>query len=323
MEWIIKGMTLIFLMHLSGCAGTRKVSETEEVAGMKPLIEDFTFRKGLSLRGNDSFDPDRGGIIFPFHEKQGDPVWQLAEWGSDFLLSQNDLMVKDGMKTFRNKGKSITFQKSDGITRVQMEVKASEEYIHPRKEGDPWPHLLLEQEFLTKPKLTDMDRFVLIFEGRLMYCDSRMDEDEFDSSLHTAQYQMFLTIQNLNKESAGYGDYLWFGIPFYDDRYIVIPHYAAKDGGKEDATGKFIYSLSSDEFTEKGFHTGEWIRIEKDLKPFIKEAVLYAQDRGYLKSSDLDDFRVSGMNIGWEVPGTFDCGFEFRRLDLRYSDPDL
>jgi len=37
------------------------------------------------------------------------------------------------------------------------------------------------------------------------------------------------------------------------------------------------------------------------------------------ESQALTDYRIAGMNIGWELPGTFDVDLEIRRLSLRAS----
>ena len=40
--------------------------------------------------------------------------------------------------------------------------------------------------------------------------------------------------------------------------------------------------------------------------------------RGFLEdSNDLADYHISGMNIGWEVPGLFDIEMQVRNLSLK------
>lgn len=245
------------------------------------------------------------------------PVWEVAEWGTKFELTEADKQAADnGRVQYTNPGKSIAFARNGGDITVAMEVVTSAEYESPRKQNQAWPHLLIEQEFPNKPLLNDLKGLVLQFEGRLTGAEMKMDRHDFDPGLHTAQFQLFITVQDLNPNSAYYGDYLWFGIPFYDYRHEKIPLYAAQDVGKGDATGKFIYSVSSADITDGTFHSGEWIAIEKDIYPLIKQALKLAKERGYLTGSFMEDFRLSGMNLGWEVPGTFDAGFEFRGFDL-------
>ncbi|HRN56148.1 MAG TPA: hypothetical protein PLL71_06835 [Agriterribacter sp.] len=282
------------------------------------LLGDPNFESGLYLKGDVSGTPSAGEVLYPFGKKDNKPAWQMAEWGSRHLLHQSDMMDKNGTKLYENPGKLLSFTKVDNTTRVRMDVKASTEYDHPRKSGEGWPHLLVEQEFTTKPFLKYTDKLVLSFEGRLVDCISKMPAGSFDAGLHTAQFQLFITLQNLNPQSPSYGELVWFGVPFYDYRYRRQEVYAAKDIGKDDATGMFIYSIGTADYMQGSFHDGNWIKIEKDLKPFMVKAFDIAKERGYLKGAYIDDMRISGMNLGWEVPGTFDAGFEFNNFDLRY-----
>ncbi|MBX2923255.1 MAG: hypothetical protein KF746_13730 [Chitinophagaceae bacterium] len=282
------------------------------------LLGDHSFEAGLYLRGNVSGAPSAGEVLYPFGKKGGKPTWQLAEWASKYLLHQSDRVEKDGTKWYENKGKLVSFVREGNTTKIRMDVKASAEYDRPRKRGEAWPHLLIEQEFVTKPFLKYTDELILNFEGRLVNCISQMPPGSFEAGLHTAQFQLFITLQNLNPQSPSYGELVWFGVPFYDYRKRQQKVYAAKDVGKDDATGLFIYSVGTTDYMQGSFHDGNWIKIEKNLKPLMVKAFDVAKERGYVKGAYIDDIRVSGMYLGWEVPGTFDAGFEFKGFDLKY-----
>lgn len=282
------------------------------------LLSDRNFEGGINLRGNNSSDPRRGIYIYPFRKKGESSVWQLAEWGSRVLLKPSDFSRRDGASVFKNNTKLVSFKKIKSGVKVGMDVTASEEYDRPRRQNEDWVHLLIEEEFETKPRIAAIDSLLLLFDGRLTKSVSRM-ANTFDPRLHTAQFQLFVVVQNLNRLSSGYRDFLWFGIPFYDYRHRTIERYAAQDIGKGDATGKFIFSLGTRDFSDQSFHDGKWIKVRVNLKPYINEAIATAKKRGYLKQSNPDDFGVTGMNLGWEVPGIFDVGFEFQGFDLKYK----
>ncbi|HTN08312.1 hypothetical protein [Agriterribacter sp.] len=320
MKLIFKALGCMLLAACSNKLNTAVVNENEpETLTAVSLFTDNHFEKGFFLKGDVSGIPSAGESLYPFGGEGQKPVWELAEWTSKYLLHQSNMVEKDGTKWYENKGKLVSFKREGKDTHIRLDVKAAAEYDHPRKNNEPWPHLLIEQEFPVKPLLKDMENLFLHFEGRLIDCVSKMPADTFDPGLHSAQFQVFIIVQNRNQQSPEYGDYLWFGVPFYDYRHKQQQVYAARDVGKGDATGKFIYSLGNADYMKGSFHDKKWIKIEKDLKPFMLKAVTIAKERGYLVGSSVEELGVTGMNIGWEVPGIFDAGFEFKGFDLIYT----
>lgn len=316
--FLVIGLGLVEACRVKKCSLSTPADEFSKAPPIS-LIKDPGFRNGLYLKGAVSGAPSAGESLYPFGSDGHQSVWELAEWNSRHLLHQSLLNDKDGMKLYENKAKRVSFEQKGNEIVVRLDVNASVEYDHPRKSNEPWTHLLVEQDFIEKPLLKDIDKLTLFFDGRLIQCVSAMPEGTFDPGLHTAQFQLFLVIQDRNPQSIKLGDFLWFGVPFYDYRFRKASVYAAQDIGKDDATGKFIYSLGTDDFMQGSFHDKEWIKIEKNLKPFIMEAISVAKERGYLSGSAIEDMGISGMNLGWEVPGIFDAGFEFKRFDLKYS----
>lgn len=80
----------------------------------------------------------------------------------------------------------------------------------------------------------------------------------------------------------------------------------------------FIFTPSGETYTSQSAHDGAWITIDRDLLPLLREALETAWQRGFLtESKNLADYRISGMNIGWEVPGIFDVEMQLRKLSLK------
>jgi hypothetical protein len=80
----------------------------------------------------------------------------------------------------------------------------------------------------------------------------------------------------------------------------------------------FIYTPAGDVFSPKSTHDQKWITIDTDLLPLMREGLEAAWRDNFLKESQaLADYRIAAMNIGWEVPGTFDVDLASRRLSLR------
>ena len=88
------------------------------------------------------------------------------------------------------------------------------------------------------------------------------------------------------------------------------------DTGKKDATGKFIYTVAGAALGEASLKTGQWVALNVDLLPHILEGLQEAAKRGYLKSSDPHDYAVANMNLGWEIPGTFDAAVQVQDLEI-------
>jgi len=128
---------------------------------------------------------------------------------------------------------------------------------------------------------------------------------------------MFLVVGNINKDSENSGDYFWFGVPFYDSRYDIPPSHKARDGGKADATGRFIYTIAGENVTPKPLKENRWAEIDIDLLPYIRAGLQEAVKRRYLADSNSGDYAVTGMNMGWEPAGTFEASIQIRDLGLR------
>jgi hypothetical protein len=298
------------------CQAAEKMPDRE-------LIRDPDFRLGFTV-----LQPEPGkrvsyGIVRG-HETKAEPVWDLVQWSSKHPLAiAAPEKLADGSLRYSNVAKTVTLG-AVGSDRgnLGMAVRASAEYGSPaRKSGEPWVHLLVEQNIADPPSLADLSAARLHVEARLIASDKRPMPD-YSPGLHAAQFQIFFSVQNLNRQSPGFGKYLWFGIPIYDDRHRVVPAYKARDTG---GTNMFIYTPAADVFSPKSTHDQKWITIDTDLLPLMRKGLEAAWQDNFLKESQtFADYRIAAMNIGWEVPGTFDVDLAIRRLSLRasYAKPD-
>jgi hypothetical protein len=224
----------------------------------------------------------------------------------------------DGTLSYENEGKRVAVGRSDSPNRgLTLEIRGSAEYgSRPRKQGENWPHLLVEQDALRLRALDELSEVRLRIRVRLLYSKSGMPAAEYNPGLHAAQFQMFFIVQNIRPGSADRGNYFWFGVPFYDSRYDIPPAYQAADAGKKDATGKFIYTVAGQALGETPLKTGQWLALDVDLLPHIVKGLREATASGYLKSSDLHNYAVANMNLGWEIPGTFDAAVQVQDLEI-------
>jgi hypothetical protein len=224
-------------------------------AAERELIGDPHFERGCIL-----YQPKTGrhvkyGVIAGV-VKGGKPVWGLAQWSSREKLSLDPSQtLPSGALRYTNAAKAVTFGPSGTADAdITLAVNGGNEYGgRARTNGEPCVHLLVEQRFENPPALTTLSQANLHIAARLKNF-RRWNMPGYSPQLHAATLQIYFTLQNRNRKSAGYGQYLWFGVPLYDDRHRIPESYQAKDVGKEDAPGMFIYTVAGGEFTAQSLH---------------------------------------------------------------------
>ncbi|MDI9380118.1 MAG: hypothetical protein QM845_04460 [Verrucomicrobiota bacterium] len=306
-------VVVVFLVGVS-CVRCAVGAAESGMPGLE-LVRDPHFSRGFHL-----LHPTPGrrvvcGRLAPMGS-EADPVWDLAQWSSRFpLIAGPASETGHGAARWSNAAKSVTVG-GGGANRADLAlaVNASQEYAAgARKSGEPWVHLLVQQNFTNSPSLGEIGTARLRIEARLI--KSRLHRTpDYTPDLHAAQYQMFLTLQNSNRRSPGFGRFVWFGIPLYDDRARIPREHKQRDTAGSDM---FIYTPSGELFSRRSAHDGEWVHVDRDLRPLLIEALETAWGRGFLdETRDLADYRLTGMNLGWEVPGVLDVELAVRGLSL-------
>ena len=284
-------------------------------AADRELIQDNHFTNGFILWEPKPGQHIRYGELKGFEPKTK-PAWGLSQWSSKFPLDPTTLTMRDKVLVCSNSAKGIAF---GAVTTPRadfsMALNTGPEYgQHARKPGDPWVHLLVEQEFAPPAALSNLASATLHIETRLLRSHD-LHHGDYSPDVHAAQFQLFFTVQNRNKQSSGHGDLLWFGVPIYDNRDRSPKEFKARDFG---GTAKFIFTPDGKTFTQESAHDGKWIVIDKDLLPLMQEALETAWTRGFLtQSKQISDYYIGGMNMGWELPGTFDVEMQVQNLSLK------
>lgn len=284
----------------------------------RELIQDARFQRGFHLL---SPQPGKrvvyGQLAGPDPSRK--PAWYLAQWSSRFPVRAGvAARPSPGVFCWTNAAKGIVVgAPATAAADLTLAVNGLVEYNRrARRDGEPWVHLLVEQDFPDAPSLAALSAVRLQVEARLLKLEHLRTED-YSSGWHAAQFQIFLTVQNRNRNSGGFGDYLWFGIPLFDDRDRFPRAHKARDTGD---TGKFIFTPAGAVFTHQSAHDRDWIRVDKDLRPLLLEALAEARMRGFLKASGSPaDYHLSGVNAGWEVPGLFNVAMQVRGLSLKIA----
>lgn len=285
-----------------------------------PLIDDPAFHRGFDIIERTAGSHKVEGRLAPDFET-GASLWTLAQWYSRFDLANAPREVlPDGGVRFFDGAKAVTFG-APGTSEADLtlELNGRAEYNDaPPAPGGSWPHLLAGQHPRPKAPISKLSAVRIGVSYRLLRADAYRGEGWSDRR-HTAQFTLYFTIQNLSHASPGYGDYLWFGVPFYDARYPMPnpTHMQDRGNAHKSGTDKFIYTPGGAVFTDKKAIDGGWISIDHDLLPHMRDALNAAWSAGFLQgSSNLDDYRIGGLNVGWEVTGTWDVSMRVRGLSL-------
>jgi len=270
------------------------------------VLTDVKFTQGFELTGPLHESPKR---IETFGQKDVKPAWRMPQWNSKGLLDR--VKIDKETISLTDDYKSVTLDRKTGA--INLTVHTSKEYDTPRTSGSqPWVHLLLEQSPFTKP--------IKVNEAAAIWVEVEFELTEYkeygaqDPNLHAAQLSWFLYLKNTNTESKGFHDFVWFGLSLFDSRHDFVPDYAAQDFAMPN--GSFIYSLGTRRFFDTPVKVGERKTIRHNILDNIREGIETAHKNGFITNTTFDDVILDGMNIGWEVPGTYDVGATLYKLSV-------
>ena len=283
------------------------------------LFADPQFRRGFLLSYPDSSKGRAVEAVLNLGDANSTPAWRLCQWASRYSLAATPCAQgADGDRFYENEGKKVLVGGPGSENRdLILEVRGGAEYgDRIRRAGEGWPHLLIEQDAVVLRPLDELAAIRFSLSLRLSHCESRMPADQYDPELHASQFQMFFIVKNIAADSPDRDNYFWFGVPFFDNRHDVPPAYMARDAGKGDATGKFIYTVDGRAVGVTPMKTRQWLSLDADLLPFLRSGLSEAVQRGYLKDADPHHYAVANMNLGWEIPGSFDAAAQIRDLRI-------
>ena len=287
----------------------------------REVLGDPQFRRGMAIsplwpaivQNNGGFEKTNTDTI-RFGRRSGKPVWQMAQWASRYDLGGTPpVRQADGSVAYANEGKRIV-RSADGT--LTLDITTSTEYRSPRTADGAWPHLLIQQDFKHRPNIGRIRHLYFAMDLRIEHCERRMSDEQYDESLHTAQSPFYFFMRNTNPRSPDYGLSLWVGVPSFDYRYerLSDEEYVQWDIG----TATYIYAIPPRSiWGDVSFHDREWHSARLDLLPLIRRGVAAMQAKGQFVHTMPEDLELTGMNFGWEVPGTFDAGLQIRNLSIR------
>ncbi len=291
----------------------------------KDLLRDNHFKSGFFLQGPDAVKDQRKVFSYLNYGnkaiKVNDTLWIMSQWWTPFNFKDAAFKeVEDNVFEYSNESRKCVINTNDGALR--MILSSHEEYLKRFNGGrnDPsttWSHFLIEQDFIESCKVKDLAALYMKLHFTLNEVRN-YDGKDFDPNKHTAQFMWYITIRegDGNKKENGGGNFIWFGLPIYDYRYPFIRKHIQYDGDFAGSTKALIYNLDNRNYIEdKPLLFGKEYVINYDALPDILRAVRYAMKKKIFKSTK--NLVINYMNIGWELPGSFDVDNEISNLQIK------
>ena len=284
-------------------------------------IKDSFYTNGLKVYGTDDVNTSVSGNIYTLNEG-ATPTWEFGQWASEEdIYSKGVKTVDNGVYTFEDTVKTLRLNTNTGD--AYMEIRGTQEYESGRQEGESWPHILLQQTWYNSDlvRLADMQSLYMRMDYKVSLLGETKSHNTNTSQLHCAQAVWYITLQNRNGDSADdYGDYIWFGLPLYDNRYVgqTWGGYSI-DNEKDSATGAVIYQVPTENWAPNGVLPNQEVTVSVnfDIASYAKSAFEYAKSNyGVFANTAWEDIYIGSMNIGIEIPGSYDIGISVSNLGL-------
>ena len=326
-------------MTINDCKSTEQIDAYKE-NGYSPLFKDANFKNGFRVTKTfyeSGESPYHDGEKLNFYDLTPDANtydWTIAQWSSQYdLMGENGNTITSDdsglVHTITSKGKDVDGQfvpakqvTCDSLTgAITLTCNTSVEYEKARVSSDPWVHLLFEQSNFTLDgslvNLSCSKSIIMEADYEVTKCDDMMN-GEANANVHAAQLVWYITLQNLNKSSKGYGKYIWFGLGLFDNRTAGKQTTLYSQYDKGTSTG--IYSPSSTTYLNlndgKIPTVGQRVKAQIDILTVTKAAYEEGKNKGYFDDTEYEDLAIGGMNFGYEVPGTYDISTNIYAINI-------
>ena len=332
MKYVIK-ISVLFLiitsaiLHISCSVSNMAVPPDETKPVYSTLFKDSLYKNGFRLRSTSPANHNYIDTLDYCGKATGNPLWTIDQWkciNND--LKYAECRTANGRYEYHTgvKGNMVAVNTTKGI--ITLELNASTEYglngitSNPRKQGEPWPALLLAYRIPPEDivKISDKKEIRMAVDYKVTKLEDKMPPGTIDPKLHSATFQWYIIVQNRNKSSVEYGRYLWFGLTFHDKRHGYAPMYATPDVG----TGFFIYKPEMEPLMVKlgPAEVNKRFTVDIDVLPAIRKALTVAQQHHFLTKTNWEDLYIGATNIGWEVSGTYDVAVDIYSIEIKYIE---
>ena len=283
------------------------------------LLVDPLFKNGFTIKGLGGTQGTTNRVgYFPSNLDTSKRIhWNLAQWMARYSFVDPSVATEtnpsEGVYAVETPSEIFAVDTNTGL--LTFNCKASACYDAPRVGNEGWMHLLIETDFYNGDnwnKVSELSSLVVSMDTQLTKFEDHMG-DAFNGQVHAAQFLLYLVMANRNPESKDYGRYIWFGLGMFDNRTEHCNGGAMLDKG----TGAMMYGVSTEKscVSTYRYRVGNTVRAGTDT-PWVSYryvmfleaeiALRLTQYNGYLRDTTMDDLYFTGMNMGWEVPGTYD-----------------
>jgi len=298
------------------------------------IIRDDMFQCGINVLGINASDGGRnlygyfdydgralftGQDLFPVpggsnhrDSRQRNRAWELTQWASKKNIVDDCIKNVDGdTYSYENEYKKIVVNPVTGTITIRSNCGMEYGYKE-RADKDSWVHFLLEQ-FPTKRTLGSFTKAYLYCDFCVNECTNRLtigDASGIGEDAQAAQLVWYFRF------SASDLTRIWLGIPLYDNREEgkMVP------GGAftyDEGTKSAIYTVAKDDFFKTQPVKGTRYRVMSQIDAELRFAYEQTVAVGTFDSSlDINEAYLDTMNIGFEIPGTFDFEVTFYQIGL-------
>lgn len=315
-------MTTTATSSSSATSTTQKVTTATAASTTKSATDgnyilDTSFSDGVTV-----FSPIKppttysGKLTFGKNVDGKSPVWILTQWNSLYNIIKTPGKRVGNTYQYANKNKTFALS-DDGM--VTLIINASQDYLQPRKTAqDPWAHLYLEQRYSQPRSLGKFKKVNVTYNFVIPFCKNYTPAADYNSNIHASIGVFYLILGDINPSSPGYGDFINFCMPLFDDRVDIPKKSWFMDSGTDPnaVTNKMIYTMDGSVLYSSPTGNGKWHSVNLDIMPYIKDAFNIARNNNCMQKTNFSDVGLSSFFFGFENPGMFDTELQIKNMSI-------
>ena len=248
--------------------------------------------------------------------------WILTQWNSlNNIIKTSGQRVGDTYE-YANSNKTIGVSDDGTVTFI---YNASKDYLQPRTSPqDPWSHLYFEQHYSDQDEARNLGKYKSVnvtYNFEIPFCNNLTPKDVYNPDIHASIAVFYLILQDINPSSPGYGDFINFCMPLFDDRVDIPKKEWHMDSGTDpnDATNKMVYTMDGNILYNSPTGDGKWHNVNIDIMPYIKEAFNIAKNNNCMKNTQFSDIGLGSFFFGFENTGMFDSELKINNMSIRVN----